>query len=122
MGPGIGASKGFRNGNGTASAVGKVEMKKLRYWLPMAFATSFAVGFASCDKAEQALDCNSICSRYQDCWDQNYNVGNCRNGCRDKAGADAAFERKVDMCASCIEDRSCSGTFVCAVECAGVVP
>jgi hypothetical protein len=97
-------------------------MKKLRYLLPGMFAVSFAMGFASCDKAEQALDCNSICSKYKDCWDTNYDVGTCRSGCRDKAANDTSFERKVDMCASCIEDRSCSGTFLCAGECVGVVP
>jgi hypothetical protein len=97
-------------------------MKKLRYLLPFTFATCFVIGFASCDKAEQALDCNAICSRYQDCWDKNYDAGACRSSCRDKAAADTTFERRVDQCAACIEDRSCSGTFVCGLQCGGVVP
>jgi hypothetical protein len=94
----------------------------LRYLAPGMFVVSFAVGFASCDEADRALDCNSICSRYKDCWDTNYNVGDCRSRCRDKAASDNDFERKVDVCAACIEDRSCSGTFVCTADCVGVVP
>ena len=97
-------------------------LKRLGFVLPMAFAGSFALGFASCDKAENALDCASICDRYKDCWNKDYDAGKCRSDCRTKANADSGFEAKVDMCAACIEDKSCGGTFACVVDCSPVVP
>ena len=97
-------------------------MSKRLLWLPLCFAASLALGFASCDRAENALDCAAICDRYKDCWDKNYDSGKCRGDCRTKANNDSGFESRVDMCAACIEDKSCSGTFTCALECAPVVP
>ena len=39
----------------------------------------------------------------------------------DKARDLLGFEAKVDMCAACIEDKSCSGSFACVVDCTPVI-
>ncbi|HEY0713180.1 MAG TPA: hypothetical protein VGF45_10940 [Polyangia bacterium] len=80
-------------------------------------------GSASCDEADAAFDCQSVCSRYKDCFDKDYNVGDCRARCRDKADADSDFRRKADVCEACIDDRSCTASaFACTAQCAGIVP
>lgn len=97
--------------------------KFLRYLLPAAFAGSFALGFASCDEADKLFDCESVCSRYKDCFDSGYDVGKCRSTCKDKADADKTWQQKADNCESCISGKSCTaGAFACGVECAGIVP
>lgn len=76
-----------------------------------------------CDSAEAAFDCQQVCSRYQECFDDDYDVSACRSRCRDKAEDDSAWKNKADDCAACIDDKSCTGaTFSCAVECVGIVP
>jgi hypothetical protein len=100
-------------------------MKKtiIRYGLlvPL-FVASFAVGF-SCGEADKFFDCESVCSRYKNCFDSTYDVGTCRSRCKDKADKDTSFQQKADACNSCIDDKSCSeATFKCASACAGVVP
>jgi hypothetical protein len=96
-------------------------LKRLGFWLPLSFAAAFTLGFASCDKAENALDCASICDRYKDCWNKDFDSGKCRTDCRTKANNDTGFEAKVDMCAACIEDKSCSGSFACVADCTPVI-
>jgi hypothetical protein len=98
-------------------------MKYLSFVLPVAFAASFTIGFAGCDAADTAFDCQSVCSRYRDCFNKDYDVSKCRSDCRDKAKNDSTYEKKADDCAACIDDRSCtSATFSCAIPCAGIVP
>jgi hypothetical protein len=96
-------------------------LKRLGFWLPLSFTAAFTLGFASCDKAENALDCASICDRYKDCWSKDYDTSKCRTDCRSKANNDTAFEAKVDMCAACIEDKSCTGSFACVADCTPVI-
>jgi hypothetical protein len=82
-----------------------------------------ALGMTSCRKAATAFDCQSVCARYRDCIDIKYDVGACRHRCRERAGADATFERKADACDHCIKGQSCMGaTFECGGQCLGVVP
>ncbi len=89
----------------------------------LSLATGFAVGAAGCDEADKLFDCQSVCSRYQSCFNSSYDVGACRNRCKDAADADKDFERKADACEACIDDRSCSSaTFNCASQCVGIVP
>jgi hypothetical protein len=84
---------------------------------------ALAAGLASCDTADEAFDCQAVCSKYQECIDHSYDVGACRSRCRDKAAADSDYKRKADTCHACISDRSCSdSTFKCATECLGIVP
>jgi hypothetical protein len=77
----------------------------------------------NCGEADRLFDCQSVCSRYETCFDSSYDVSSCRNRCADKAEADKEFERKADACEACIDDRSCSdATFKCATQCASIVP
>jgi hypothetical protein len=90
-----------------------------------AFFLAGAVGLAtpSCDKAETAFDCQTICDRYKTCFDSTYNVDSCRSNCQNKAANDMDYQRKVDDCEACIDDRSCSSaTFSCGPRCIGIVP
>jgi hypothetical protein len=97
-------------------------MKALKVVFAVCFAGSFAAGFLACDKADEIFDCQSVCSRYQDCYDKNYDVSKCRSSCRDNSDRDSNFRQKADSCEKCISDKSCAGTFGCVTECAGVVP
>jgi hypothetical protein len=65
------------------------------------------------DAVDRAVDCDSICGRYADCFgSDSYDTAKCEQSCRDKAADDA-----------CIDDESCaSGAFECADECLGIVP
>jgi hypothetical protein len=100
-------------------------MKKLRsaFALAVCLGGSMAAGaFIGCDKVDEAFDCQSVCSRYRDCFDKNYDVGKCRSDCRDNSDKNSSFRQKADACEKCISDRSCTGSFACAAECVGIVP
>jgi hypothetical protein len=76
-----------------------------------------------CGAADEAFDCQAVCSKYKDCLDNSYDVGSCRSRCRDKAAADTDYKRKADTCHACISDRSCAdATIKCTTECASIVP
>lgn len=81
------------------------------------------VGLSSCGEAEELVDCQRICSRYASCFDEDYDVGACRDRCETKSDEESGFESKADACESCIDDRSCSAaTFACTTECGDIVP
>ena len=81
------------------------------------------VGPMSCDSIDTAFDCESVCSRYRDCYDANYNVDACRANCRTRAANDSSVKAAADTCEACIDDMSCvSATFNCASSCGAIVP
>ncbi len=83
----------------------------------------FFVGAASCDAVDEAFDCQSVCSRYHDCYDQSYDVGKCRDNCRARAANDPSVKQAADTCEACIGDKSClSATFECGSSCSNIVP
>jgi hypothetical protein len=92
------------------------------------FAASFAVGAGSlfgvgCDDADAAFDCASVCGRYSECFDADYDVGACRSRCRAASDNDATVRSRADACEACIDDMSCAGaTFSCAQDCSAIVP
>ncbi len=72
---------------------------------------------------DAAFDCNTICTRYQSCFDHDYDVAKCADDCRASAQRDPEYYRAVNACEACISDRACaSATFSCGVECGRVVP
>ena len=72
---------------------------------------------------KNAVDCHGICTRYQSCFDANYDTGACEKRCRDNANHDDNYADTVDRCHGCIDDKSCaSATFNCGAPCASVVP
>ncbi len=95
-------------------------MKKLFLFASFVLLTPLASGCA--DEVDQAFDCSQICNRYSDCFDADYDVDACEDRCRDNADADEDFAEQADGCETCLDDRSCSGSFACVDECAGVVP
>ena len=95
----------------------------MRFFRSFTFAAmTFGFGFASCG-AETAFDCQQVCTRYRDCYDQGYDVGKCRDQCRMNAAKDPTVESKASACDACIGDMSClSATFNCAQDCSAIVP
>jgi hypothetical protein len=83
-----------------------------------------AVGCSSTvDEVTNKIDCHSVCSRYADCFNMDYDVDGCSDKCENSADNDNDRQRKLKACDDCIDDRSCtSATFNCADDCAGIVP
>ena len=80
-------------------------------------------GALSCDSIDTAFDCESVCSRYRDCYDPNYDVGRCRQSCRARAANDPNVKGDADACEACIDGMSCvSATFQCGASCSSIVP
>ena len=76
-----------------------------------------------CGKADEIFDCQSVCSRYHDCYDASYDVGHCRDQCRTRSENDPSVRAAADKCEACIGDKSCiSATFNCGVDCGAIVP
>ena len=79
--------------------------------------------FFGCSEAENAIDCNQICERYETCFNADYDTGACQERCRDNADAESEENNRTAVGATCIDDKSCAAsTFKCADECAGIVP
>jgi hypothetical protein len=86
-------------------------------------ALSLFLFVVACDKADQAFDCNDICTTYRDCADADYDVGECVDRCTDNADADEDFADQADECQACIDGESCvAAAFECSIECAAIVP
>jgi hypothetical protein len=86
----------------------------------LAFAT---LSGTSCDSVDTAFDCESVCSRYRDCYDSNYDVGKCRDSCRARAANDPNVKGAADSCEACIDGMSCvNATFNCGASCSNIVP
>ncbi len=89
----------------------------------LAVVATVGLAVASCDSIDTAFDCDSVCSRYRDCYDSNYNVGACRDSCRTRAANDPNVKGAADTCEACIGDKSClSATFNCGASCSNIVP
>lgn len=81
-----------------------------------------ALGLAACSDVAEAYDCAAICNRYEDCFDEDYDASECASSCEDRADEDDDFAERAANCEACIDDRSCTGSFACVDECAGIVP
>jgi hypothetical protein len=83
-------------------------------------ATTLANG---CGTADEVFDCQSVCTRYRDCYDSNYDVDGCRQKCRTNSENNSSIRHDADQCEACIGDKSClSATFNCAGSCSSIVP
>jgi hypothetical protein len=92
---------------------------------PRAGAIALTLALASvsgCSDIEEAIDCADICNRYADCYDIDYDTGACASRCRANADDDRDFADAANACETCLDDRSCTGSFVYTEECRGVVP
>jgi hypothetical protein len=98
-------------------------MKKFGIAALFSLPFAFAISSAGCDSVDRIYDCSSICNKYKDCADADYDVSACASECREKAADSESFEDKADDCQACVDDRSCVGAaFNCASECIGIVP
>jgi hypothetical protein len=100
---------------------------KTRTWLLLSASTFlFTIGLAAgagCDAVDNAFDCQSVCSKYKTCFDDDYDVSACRSKCRDRSADNENVREAADACESCIDDMSCTGaTFNCAAPCSNIVP
>lgn len=95
-------------------------MKKMLLVLPLAFLFAGACGAA--EEIEEEIDCASICQRYADCFDADYDISECRDSCEDQVDNGDVSNADLDQCDECIDDRSCTdATFSCAGECASIL-
>ncbi len=79
--------------------------------------------FGGCQPIDAALDCNTICTRYKDCFDGTYSVATCADRCRAKASNDSTLATAINRCEACIDTRACaSASFNCGSDCSNVVP
>jgi hypothetical protein len=86
----------------------------------IATATTLANG---CGKADEIFDCQSVCERYRDCYNGDYDVDGCRQRCRNNSEKNSSVRDDADQCEACIGDKSClSATFNCAAPCGAIVP
>ena len=82
-----------------------------------------ALPVVACNAIDNAIDCNTVCSRYRDCYKADYDVSACASRCRDDASKDSNYQTKADKCDTCIGPKSCiAATFQCAIECGSIVP
>ncbi|NLE87473.1 MAG: hypothetical protein GX607_13870 [Myxococcales bacterium] len=83
------------------------------------------LGLGGCgadDVVSTAPTCRDVCNRYQDCFDDDFDVTGCTHDCADAAIDDEAFQDRVESCEDCL-DRTCvAAAFACPAECAGIVP
>lgn len=94
----------------------------------LTFIASIALSTAACgnddplSEIDEAANCNSVCNRYRDCFDNNYDTETCYDECQ--AVVDGSGDpHAADNCESCIDDMSCAGgVFNCATECGALVP
>ena len=79
---------------------------------------------AACGSVTNAIDCNSICDRYQTCYNKSYDTGACAQRCRDGANSDSNYMQKSQTCSACLDNnKDClSTTFNCGSQCSGIVP
>jgi hypothetical protein len=85
--------------------------------ITLLFSTLLLPMIGGCTQAAERVDCNAVCSRYQECFDSDYDVDDCVARCSDSDDTNAA-----DECEACIDDASCAESFACTPECAGIVP
>jgi hypothetical protein len=91
--------------------------------LSAALLTSGLLGIVGCDSIDAAFDCQSVCDRYQTCYQANYDVDACRSRCRTASANDPSVREAANTCEQCIGDKSClSATFQCGGSCGQIVP
>ena len=99
-----------------------------RYSLGLSLALALGlVALADCsstvDQVTNNIDCRSVCKRYADCFNADYDVDGCSDKCEMSSDSAEERQRKLRACNACIGDRSCTeATFNCAADCAGIVP
>jgi len=82
-----------------------------------------AIALMGCQPIDAALDCNTICTRYKNCYSGSYDVSACADRCRSNARTNSDLANAINRCEACIDDRACaSATFNCGADCSNIVP
>jgi hypothetical protein len=82
-----------------------------------------AYGCDAADAIEAKIDCHSVCTRYSDCFNADYDVSACQTDCENGVDSGDIDQSNLDDCENCIDDRSCAdATFSCATDCISIVP
>lgn len=81
-----------------------------------------AIGFSACsdatDPVTTKIDCSSVCNRYEECYDENFDTDKCKDDCENLAEDSDVKQDQLDSCDDCMDDNSCqSATYNCAVPC-----
>jgi hypothetical protein len=91
------------------------------------FAAAIGLAALGCDdgaidKSEQAVRCERIGKRVEDCAGDNYDVGEFRQECVDKS-SDDDYQADAKKCDECLDnDNTCAENIAkCAVDCTGIV-
>lgn len=102
----------------------KLQTHLVQAFATVALASALGVAIFGCTQSiENKIDCNAICNRYRDCFNASYDTSTCNARCESGAKNESGFESKVNVCAACIDDKSCvSATFTCGSECSAIVP
>lgn len=101
---------------------------KNRFDLILALSVSLSgLAFIGCsdtiDEITNTISCHSVCDRYSECFNADYDVDGCTDRCENDASSDEDREARLKSCNDCIDERSCTGAaFACADNCAGIVP
>jgi hypothetical protein len=85
----------------------------------------FVLSSAGCstDEIENRITCADVCNRYQECFDDDYDVSACVDRCEDEATANEQKERRLEACDDCMDNESCvSAVFECGTACGEFVP
>ncbi len=98
----------------------------MRQGLVVVLGLVLGLSAASCgdevDKIDNKITCSSVCNRYKDCFDSDYDVEQCTDTCEAEANNDNDKEQRLEDCDDCIDGESCSGAaFGCATECTGII-
>jgi hypothetical protein len=103
------------------------EKMKTTFRITSTLVLAFGLLTAACgeavDEVTNTVNCASVCDRYAQCFDSDFDVEGCTDRCENEADASENREARLESCNSCIDDRSCtSATFECSTQCAGIVP
>lgn len=74
-------------------------------------------------EVDQALaECADICSRYQECFDADFDAIACADRCETASRVDPAFAVRVSECQDCAAALGCGSTaFLCDAVCEEVI-
>lgn len=84
-----------------------------------------AVSVGGCgaeDVVTTAPDCTDVCDRYEECFDDDFDVVGCTADCADASIDDEDFQDRLDDCEACIDQTCGAPVFTCTAVCEGIVP
>ena len=85
-------------------------------------AFALSAGCNTVDEADNAVDCNDVCTHYKDCFDKSFDSDTCAKRCRDQSNEVKDVQRRVNACDVCLDSKSCAESSQCATDCAGLTP